>query len=189
MRTLRLLAFAASLRKGSLNRKLIQVAADLARQKGAEVDLAEFHEFDAPSFNADIMESGGLPPGPRELQRRLEAVDGFLLSSPEYNYSIPGTIKNVIDWVSRVRPGNPLRGKSAFVMAVSGGPIGGIRGLWQLRIPLEGCGVFVNPDMYIVPTGREAFTADGALIDPAAQARLEQMMTGYFKFAGALALR
>lgn len=189
MSTLRLLAFAASLRKGSINRKLIQVAADLARRSGAEVHLAEFHEFDGPSFNADILDSTGLPPGPRELQRRLTEINGILLSSPEYNYSIPGTIKNVIDWVSRIRPGNPLRGKSAFIMAASGGPIGGIRGLWQLRIPLEGCGVFVYPDMYIVPNGREAFTPEGALVDAARQERLEHMMRGYLKFAGALALR
>jgi NAD(P)H-dependent FMN reductase len=183
---LRLLAFAASLRKGSLNRKLIQVAANLASQLGAEVDFAEFHQFDAPSFNADIMDATGLPPGPGELQRRLAAVDGFLLSSPEYNYSIPGTIKNVIDWISRAKPANPLRGKSAFIMAASGGPIGGIRGLWQLRVPLEGCGVFVNPDMYIVPNGREAFTPEGGLVDQAAQQRLEQMMSGYLRFARAL---
>lgn len=187
MKPLRLLAFAGSLRKGSLNRKLIQVAADLA-SRGAEVDLAEFQQFDSPSFNADILESTGLPPGPRELQRRLEAVDGFLLSSPEYNYSIPGTVKNLIDWVSRVKPTTPWRGKSAFIMAASGGPIGGIRGLWQLRIPLEGCGVFVYPDMYIVPSGREAFTAEGVLIDQAAQVRLEKMMSGYLSFAQALSV-
>lgn len=187
--TLRLLAFAGSLRRTSLNRKLIQVAADLARTGRAEVDLAEFREFDAPSFNADVMESTGLPPGPEELRRRLEAVDGLLLSCPEYNYSIPGPVKNLIDWISRVKPAEPLRGKSALLMAVSGGAIGGIRGLWQLRIPLEGCGVFVNPDMFIVPMGNKAFTPEGALVDGARLERLEKLILAHLSVARALASR
>lgn len=184
--TLRLLAFAGSLRKGSLNRKLLRVAAGMAEAGGAVVDVAEFSEFDGPSFNADVQESTGLPPGPREFQRRLEMVDGFLLASPEYNYSIAGPVKNLIDWVSRVRP-MPLRGKSALIMAASGGAIGGIRGLWQLRIPLEGCGVFVLPDMFIVPNGRDAFTPEGGLANPEARVRLEKLVQGYLGFAKSLA--
>ena len=186
--TLRLLAFAGSLRKNSFNRKLLKVAVEIAKSGGAEVDVAEFHEFDGPSFNADIQESTGSPPGPEEFRRRLSAADGMLLASPEYNYSIAGPVKNLIDWVSRIRP-VPLRGKSALLMAVSGGPIGGIRGLWQLRIPLEGCGVFVNPDMFTVPNGSQAFTPEGSLVDAAARERLEKLILAHLSFATALASR
>lgn len=186
--SLRLLAFAASLRGNSINRRLLHVAAAIARAGEAEVDVAEFHELDAPSFNADVQESTGFPPGPEEFRRRLHAADGLLLSSPEYNYSIPGPLKNLIDWTSRMRP-MPLRGKSALLLAASDGAIGGVRGLWQLRIPLEGLGVFVYPAMYTLPHGNQAFGLDGSLVNDQARERLEQMIDGYLRAARALAPR
>jgi chromate reductase len=184
--TLRLLALAGSLRANSINRKLLNVAVPLARAGGAEVDVAEFREFDAASFNADVQESTGFPPGPEEFRRRLGTADGLLLASPEYNYSIPGPLKNLLDWTSRLRP-MPLRGKSALLLAASNGPIGGIRGLWQLRIPLEGLGVFVHPDMYTLPNGGQAFGPDGSLLDAPAGERLEKLIGGYLRAARALA--
>jgi chromate reductase len=183
---MKLLAFAASLRRESLNRKLIRVAADLARSAGAEVDLAEFSEFDMPLFNADVQERDGFPPGAEEFRCRLSAADGLLLASPEYNFSVPGTLKNAIDWLSRMRP-VPFRSKSALLLASSGGAIGGIRGLWQLRIPLEGCGMFVYPDMFTVPNGAQAFDEGDALRDSSMRERLDRLITAYLKAARALA--
>lgn len=183
-----LLALAASLRTGSLNRKLLLVAAARARAHGVEVDLAEFREFMMPLFDADLQQREGFPEGALRLGARVAAADGLLLASPEYNFSLSGPLKNAIDWVSRLRP-MPLRGKSAFLLSSSNGPHGGIRGLWQLRIPLEGLGVFVHPDMFILPLGTEAFGADGALRDPKTAERLETMLTGYLSAARALAGR
>lgn len=184
--SLSLLALAASLRRGSFNRRLLEVAATVARRAGAAVDLAEFAEFEMPLFNADLQAASGFPPGAVALSQRLAAADGLLLASPEYNYSLPGILKNAIDWVSRMRP-VPFRGRSGFLLAASNGPIGGIRGLWQLRIPLEGLGMFVHPDMYILPHAGEGFSDDGALRDPKAAERLDQMLGGYLKAATALA--
>src|SRR5574337_1588095 len=107
---MRILAFAASLRRGSLNRKLITLAAEVARAAGAEVDLAEFREFELPIYDGDLDASAGLPPGGAELKRRLEHAAAIVIATPEYNYSIPGPLKNAIDWVSRSRP-MPWRGK------------------------------------------------------------------------------
>lgn len=183
--TLRLLAFAASLRKGSLNRKLIEVAAGAARRGGAEVRLAEFSEFDMPLYNRDLQDDQGFPAGAVALQEALEASDGILLASPEYNYSLPGTLKNALDWISRFRP-SPLSGRSAFLLAASNGQFGGIRGLWQLRIPLEGCGVHVYPDMYALPWGDKMFAEDGSLVEAERAQRLEAIMTGYLRTARAL---
>ncbi len=184
--TVTLLAFAASLRKGSFNRKLIQVAAGIARELGAEVDLAEFSEFEMPLFNADINQATGLPSGALEFIRRLQANDGMLIASPEYNYSVNGVLKNALDWVSRAKP-TPLNGRTALLMSTSSGIYGGIRGLWQLRIPLEGCGCFVHPGMFPLSTGGQAFSADGGLIDSAQHTRLHSLMSGYLKAAEALA--
>lgn len=178
---MRLLAFAASLRRDSMNRKLIRLACDLAREAGVEVDLADFHEFDMPLYDADL-QSAGFPEGAKEFSRRIEAADGLVIASPEYNYSIPGTIKNAIDWVSRMKP-MPLRGKHGLLLAASTSLVGGIRGLWALRVPLEGLGVVLLPDMFALAQGQEAFDERGKLKDGAVQERLAKTVSGYLAMA------
>jgi chromate reductase, NAD(P)H dehydrogenase (quinone) len=175
----RLLAFAASLRHGSFNRKLVALAAEVAREAGVEVDLADFREFDVPLYDGDLREQG-FPAGAEELARRVRAADGLMIASPEYNYSLPGTLKNAIDWVSRMRP-VPLRGKHGFLLAASTGQVGGIRGLWQLRIPLEGLGVTLSPDMYTLPWAERMFDERGQLTEPPRMETLRKMLGGYLE--------
>ena len=183
--TVRVLAFAASLSRGSVNRRLLGAAAEVARVGGAEVDVAEFAEFDMPLFNRDVQEASGFPAGAQEMARRVLAADGMLIASPEYNYSLPGTLKNAIDWVSRMKP-MPFRGRTALLLAASGGMVGGVRGLWQLRIPLEGCGVVVYPDMFPLANAPHAFDDSGGLKDPQIKERLGRVVGGYLKMARAL---
>jgi NAD(P)H-dependent FMN reductase len=175
---MRLLAFAASLRRDSWNRKLIDCAAGLARARGAEVDLAEFAEFDVPLYNADVQRDG-IPAGASEFGRRIQTADGLLIASPEYNYSLPGTLKNLIDWVSRIRP-VPLRGKHGLLLAASTSAVGGIRGLWQLRIPLEGLGVMLSPDMFALAQADKVF-GEGRELNPATADRLTKMVDAYLE--------
>ncbi len=178
---MKILAFTPALRRGSTNLKLVKLAAEAARQNGAEVDLADFHDFEMPSYDGDLEEKG-LPPGALAMAERVRAADGLLLSLPEYNYSLAGNFKNAVDWVSRVRP-VPFRGKSALLLAASRGAVGGIRGLWQARIPLEGLGVFVYPDMYTLPHSWEAFDETGRFRDDQNQSRLEKIIAEYLKAA------
>ena len=175
---MKLLAFAASLRRDSHNRKLLRLAVDLAREAGVEVDLAEFHEFDMPLYNADLQNSSGFPAGAAEMARRIEAADGLMIASPEYNYSIPGTLKNAIDWVSRMKP-MPLAGKHGVLLAASTSPVGGVRGLWALRVPLEGLGVTLLPGMFALAQAPQAFDETGKLRDPELQERLRKLVQGY----------
>jgi len=162
---MKILAFAASLRAASLNRKLIALAADAARAAGAEVDLADFHEFDMPLYDQDVQDSAGIPEPCLELCRRIELADALMISTPEYNFSFPGTLKNAIDWVSRVKP-MPLKGQVCYLLAASPSLVGGLRCLWHLRQPLEGLGTFVLPTMYSLPQADKAFGEDGQLVDP-----------------------
>ena len=175
---MRLLAFAASLKRESLNRKLINLAVELAREAQVEVDLADFREFDMPLYDADLQSSAGFPEGARELARRIEAVDGLMIASPEYNYSLPGTLKNAIDWVSRMKP-MPLRGKHGVLLAASTSLVGGSRGLWALRVPLEGLGVMLLPDMFALAQAPQAFDEQGKLKNPELQERLRKLVHGY----------
>jgi NAD(P)H-dependent FMN reductase len=182
---MKILAFAASLRRNSFNRKLIALAAEVARSAGGQVDLAEFREFELPIYDGDLDASAGLPPGGMELKRRLEHADAVMIAAPEYNYSVAGPLKNVIDWVSRARP-MPWRGKSIYLMSASPSPMGGIRGLWQTRIPLEGCGALVFPDMFALPHANEAFDGAGQLRDPALAQRLQREVVGFVRLAEAV---
>jgi len=183
---MRILAFAASLREGSLNRRLIEVAAGLAREAGAEVDLADFRDFDMPLYDGDLNDIVGLPPGALALKDRVERADAIMIASPEYNYSISGLLKNAIDWVSRARP-MPWRCRSVYLLAASPSAMGGVRGLWQARIPLEGCGALVFPDMFALPLAASAFDGQGRLSDLSAAERLQREVTGFVRLAESVA--
>ena len=180
-----ILAFAASLRRESQNKKLLNLAVEIARDAGATGDVADFHEVEMPLYNGDIEAEYGLPPGAQELVRRITAADGIMIAAPEYNYSISGALKNAIDWASRAKP-TPFRGRHGLLMAASTSVVGGIRGLWQLRIPLEGNGLLIYPDMYALSSAQKAFDEHGRLTDPPHITRLETTVRGYVSMAKAL---
>jgi chromate reductase len=184
--TVKLLAFAASLRKDSWNRKLLGIAVPFAEKAGADVSVRHFREFEGPMFDQDAFNATGLPPGPKAFADALGEVDGIILATPEYNYSIPGTLKNLVDWVSRLRP-MPLARKSAVFLSTSTSVVGGIRGLWQTRIPFEGCGVSVYPGMFYNGPAAQLFAEDGISIrDPKLEAGIEKLMNEYVEWAGKL---
>jgi NAD(P)H-dependent FMN reductase len=160
--TVRFLVFAASLRADSLNAKLASLAAKIIEQHGGSVDLANMVEFDVDSFDQDVQDAEGIPPGAEEFRRRLEACDAFVIASPEYNASMPGMLKNAIDWVSRYRP-QPFNEKHCLLLSASPSMVGGNRGLWALRIPFEHLGARVFPDMFSLAQAHKAFTEQGTI--------------------------
>jgi NAD(P)H-dependent FMN reductase len=95
-----------------------------------------------------------------------------------YNSSLPGTLKNAIDWVSRMKP-MPLRGKHGVLLAASTSLVGGSRGLWALRVPLEGLGVMLLPDMFALAQAPQAFDEHGRLKNSELQERLRKLVHGY----------
>ena len=181
--TLKVLVFAASLREGSLNRKLATLAASVATASGATVDLASMRDFDAPSYEGDAESGGGIPAGAQELRRRLLDSDAFIIAAPEYNGAMPGLLKNVIDWTSRFRP-QPFDGRHALLMSASPSMGGGNRGLWSLRVPLEHLGTRVYPDMFSLATAHKAFTGD-QIADAALAARFEKNVQAFLSLAEA----
>lgn len=180
---MKLFAFAASLRRESLNKKLIAVAVEAARGAGAEVELVDFAELVCPNYNQDDKDAEGFPEGAERFKALLEATDGFLISSPEYNYAVPGVLKNVLDWASRYRPA-PTQGKHAYLLSTSPGLVGGNRGLWSLRQPLEVMGAHVYPSMFSQAQGPKNI-GDGVLTDEAQQGRLESQLADFVAFASA----
>jgi len=180
----RYLVFSASLRAGSLNTTLAKLAASAIEKHGGSVDLAEMSTFDGPSYSQDVQTRDGFPSGAAELRRRLEANDAFVIASPEYNGSMPGLLKNLIDWVSRFRP-QPFNGKHALLLSASPSMAGGNRGLWALRVPLEHLGSRVYPDMFSLAQAHQAFDTQGKVASSQLADRLDKTIAGFMDLAEA----
>jgi chromate reductase, NAD(P)H dehydrogenase (quinone) len=158
-RDLRVLVLGASLSSTSLNNRLAAFAARLVTEKGGTSDLANVGDFDCPFYDHDIEVETGPPVGAHRFCERLKAADALIVASPEYNASMPGAIKNLIDWASRFRP-QPFNGKQALLMSASPSMVGGNRGLWALRIPFEHLGTRVYPDMFSLAQAHQAWEGD-----------------------------
>lgn len=183
---MKVMTMAASLRKDSLNRKLITLANDqLKINSGVTVDACDFHQFAMSVYDGDEESSSGLPAGAKEFVRHLNECQALIISTPEYNGGIPGSLKNAIDWASRSRP-IPFTNKPVLLMGASPGGFGAVRGLWHTRVPLEAIGTFVYPSMFGLPHANEAFDAEGKFVDSRNNARLEEIISGFLKFARAL---
>ena len=168
---LRVLLIGASLRTDSVNRKLATIAESLIRKAGADVTSLSMADIDCPSYDQDVEDRDGIPAGANRLHDALNASDAFAIASPEYNASMPGMLKNAIDWTSRFRP-QPFNGKQAFLLSASPSMVGGNRGLWSLRVPLEHLGARVYPDMFSLSQAHTAFDDQGQLLNEKLHQRL-----------------
>jgi chromate reductase len=171
----RVLLFAGSLRKESLNVRLTEVVRRMLDERGHEVDVAAMSEFDCPSYDGDAEAAEGLPQGAQRFRERLLGADAFIIASPEYNGSMSGVVKNAIDWTSRFRP-QPFNGKQGFLLSASPSMAGGNRGLWALRVPLEHLGARIYPDMFSLAQAHTAFADDGRLTSDTLAKRLDSTL-------------
>jgi chromate reductase len=186
MKPIRYLIFGASLSARSLNVRLATLASSFVQQREGLVDGARMEEFDCPTYDDDVERSTGIPPGAEALRQRLDAADAFVIAAPEFNGSMPGGLKNIIDWVSRVRP-QPFNGKQALLMSASPSMAGGNRGLWALRVPLEHLGARVYPDMFSLAQAHQSFDAEGKIANAVLQQRFERTIECFMDLVEAAA--
>ena len=146
---MKVLAMVGSLRKGSYNKLALKAALEL-KPAGMEIESADIGAL--PLYDDDLRESG-YPPAVQKLREQVRAADALLFVTPEYNYSVPGVLKNAIDWASRP-PDQPLDGKPAAIMGASVGRLGTARAQYHLR---QIC-VFVN----VLPLNRPEVMLAGA---------------------------
>ena len=187
----KILAFAGSARKDSLNKKLLKIAVEGAQAAGGDVTLVDLADFELPLFSQDLENEMGMPDIAGKFKRLMIAHDGFLIASPEYNSAFSPLLKNTIDWASRSESDDepPLmayRGKTAAILATSPGGLGGMRGLVMLRMLLGNLGVIVFPDQQAVPNGFKAFNDDGSMSDPEQEKRIRTLAENYINFTGKL---
>lgn len=166
----KILAFSGSLRAGSYNQKLLKIAAEAARDAGAEVTLISLCDFPLPLFDEDLETEKGKPEKAKELKALFLSHDTLLIASPEYNSMITAALKNAFDWVSRADSADEpmlsaLAGKTAAILSASPGGYGGARSLGFLRPFLGNVNITVLQEEFSLPKAHEAFAEDGSLLN------------------------
>lgn len=184
--TPKILAFAGSTREGSYNKILLKVAAEGAKQAGADVTVIDLKDFPMPIYDGDLEVSEGLPEPAKKVKQMMIASDGFLIATPEYNGSISGVLKNTIDWVSRAEGGGDdltaFVDKAAIVMGTATGRYGAVRSVTHLAYILWKVGTLVLPNYLALPFADQAFDDQGQLKDPKVNAKVQSLGQSLVKF-------
>jgi len=158
---IKVLGFAGSLRSGSYNRSLLHAAKDLMPSNSI---LEIFDIADIPLFNQD--HEINMPKQVKDLKLKIRESDAILIATPEYNYSVPGVLKNAIDWASRPYGDNPFDGKPVAIMSASIGMLGGARAQYHLRQMFVFLNMYpINGPEVMVPFAQDKFDSQGKLID------------------------
>ena len=174
--TLQILGVAGSLRDGSLNKALLRAAVGLAP---AGMAIEVFDLAQVPLYNGDV-EADGDPPSVQALKQAIEAADGVLLATPEYNHGVPGVMKNAVDWASRPPRGAPLGGKPVGLIGASPGITGTARGQSQLRQAFEFTNSYCMPQPeLLVFKAHEKFDAEGRLTDAGTAEYLQRYLAAF----------
>ena len=169
---LKVLGFAGSLRTGSYNKSLLRAAADFMP---GDASLEIFDIDGIPAFNQDI--EGDMPEKVKEFKSKIRDADAILVATPEYNYSVPGVLKNAIDWASRPYGDNPFDEKPVAIMSASVGMLGGARAQYHLRQIFVFLNMHpVNRPEVLVTFAQDKFDANGRLVDENTQKFLRQLL-------------
>jgi len=177
--TFHILGFAGSLRKGSFNRSILRAANELL-PPGVELEIFDLEGI--PPFNQDYDQNP--PDKVKEFKAKIRAADAILIATPEYNYSIPGVLKNAIDWASRPYGDNSLQDKPVAIMGASPGMLGTARAQYHLRQSF----VFLNmhplnrPEV-MVTFASDKIDKDGKLIDPKTRELIRQLLENLMAWA------
>ena len=171
---LNVVCICGSLRKASYNRMVINALPGLAPPNMKLKEAPPFAEF--PLYNTDIQDQG-IPPAVHALAEAVRSADGVIFNSPEYNFSMPGGLKNAIDWVSRV-PNQPFAGKPIALLSVSPGPLGGGRVQYDMRRAMVFLDAFTlnKPEIFIGNCASKFDEKTGELKDEATRGFIKQQL-------------
>jgi chromate reductase, NAD(P)H dehydrogenase (quinone) len=186
MAGLNVVSICGSLRKGSFN-AMLQLALPSLAPDGMTIKPApSFAEF--PLYNADIQNSSGFPAPVNALADAIRAADGVIFCTPEYNFGIPGGLKNAIDWVSRL-PNQPFAGKPVALQSVSPGPVGGARVQYDLRRSMMFLDAFTlnKPEIFIGNCASRIDEKTGEIKDEATRGFIKQQLAAFATFIARVA--
>ncbi len=168
----RILGFAGSLRKGSYNKMALQIATKVVPD-GAELEVFDLEGI--PPFNQDLEQN---PPSKvKEFKAKIRGADAILIATPEYNYSIPGVLKNAIDWASRPYGDNAFDGKPVALMGATIGNIGTARAQYHLRQSFVFLNMFsINQPEVMIPEAQGKFDEEGNLKDEHTREKIQELL-------------
>jgi len=170
---MRVLGLSGSLRRDSHNRALLRAAAAALPR---DVELVEWDRIaELPAYDEDL-DAATAPAPVRALREAIAAADAVLIATPEYNHSLPGALKNALDWASRPHAANPLRGKPAAVVGASTGLFGAVWAQAEARKVLKAIGADVLERELPVGQADAAWAPDGTLLDPDLRAALVEIL-------------
>jgi chromate reductase, NAD(P)H dehydrogenase (quinone) len=178
---LNILSICGSLRKGSYNAALQRTLPSLA-PAGLSIKLAPSFA-PVPIYNFDDQQANGVPALVNEFAELIRAADGLSITSPEYNWTIPGGLKNLIDWLSRLKD-QPLEGKAVALQSCAGGLLGGSRMQYHLRQSLASIGaqVFIKPEVFVTMSAKKFDEKTLELTDQATKDMVKLHLEAYEKF-------
>jgi chromate reductase, NAD(P)H dehydrogenase (quinone) len=177
---LNIIAISGALRRGSYNTALLNAVKSMA-PAGMAIEIATLHGI--PLYDGDAEQASGKPEAVTELDKRIRAADGVIISTPEYNFSLPGVLKNATDWLSR--GGSPFKWKRTGVMGASTGPVGTARSQYHLRQNLQGLEAIVMPKPEVfVSLADKKFDVEGRLIDEATGKVLSTWLAAFAEWVG-----
>ncbi len=178
---MKILAISGALRKASTNTGLCRALADVAAD-GVTVEVATLHGI--PLYDGDLESASGKPEAVKILDAKIRAADGIVIATPEYNFSIPGVLKNATDWLSR--GGSPFRWRRVAVIGSADGPLGTGRSQYHLRQNLQALEAIVMPKPeYFAGGASKKFDAGGNLTDDDSKQRLRIWLESYVSFLNA----
>jgi chromate reductase len=171
-RKLKILGFAGSLRKGSYNKALLRAARDLAPR---DVEMEIFDLEGIPPYNQDL--DHHMPAKVIEFKDRIKKAEAILIATPEYNYSVPGILKNAIDWASRPPGDNSWDGKPVAIMSASIGMLAGSRAQYHLRQTFVYINMYpLNRPEVMVPFAEDKIDSNGNLTDPKSREKIKELV-------------
>ena len=170
--TVKILGFVGSLRKGSYNKALMRAAIEL-KPKDAIIEV--FNLEGIPPFNQDLERQP--PQVVKEFKTKIRKADALLIASPEYNYSVPGVLKNAIDWASRPYGDNTFEGKPVAVMSASVGSLGGARAPYHLRQSLISLNMHpLNRPEVMMPFAQDNVDANGNVTNEQTRQLIQELL-------------
>lgn len=177
---MQILTICGSLRKGSFNKSIVNALPALAPASMKFVEAPSFASF--PIYNADDQNSSGFSAAIKKLADAIRLADGVVIVSPEYNYSVPGGLKNALDWVSRLKE-QPFVNKPVALMSASGGPMGGARMQYHMRqiMVFLNARVFNTPEVF-VSTVQTKVSDKGELNDEATKDIIRKQLSAFQLF-------
>lgn len=176
----KVLAFAGSTREDSSNKKLVAQAAEYASQTGASVTVIDLRQFPMPLYDGDLEREVGMPENAKRLRQLMMEAQVIFISSPEYNHSISGVLKNALDWASRSEAGGGSReafeGKKFVLLSASPGKKGGAKGLVHLREIIKDMRGNILPQEFSLSDSNNAFDQQNKLKNPEIGSALRQFV-------------